>query len=244
VFKDTLTTMSAAKPAYKKRRITPKPGYGTISAGAMASPFNKKLVALERKVARIERNTELKNLLTALSFNVDATGEIPATGQVCLVPQGAGDGQRIGRKCTIKSCQMRCSVGMVPAAAATASSTAHIYVIWDKQCNGAAAAVLDCWTSTNLATCMRDLANSSRFVVLYHWSHTFSPAAGVTTAYNNEQCALSWYKKVNIPLEFDSTAGAITEIQKNNICIMAGTDGASDDTIQVSGNFRICFTDD
>lgn len=211
---------------------------------AKPKTIEQQVVALTKQVRLMKSNTELKNLLTALSFNIDQTGEIPATGQICLVPQGAADGQRIGRQCTIKSIQVRASIGFVPGAAATASSTGHIYVILDRQCNGAAAAVLDVFTSTNLATCMRDLANIKRFQVLYHWKKTFTPPSGVTTAYNNQQSTLDFYKKCNYKLEFDSTAGAITEIQSNNIFIMAGTDGASDDIMSVSGNARICFTDD
>lgn len=233
----------SSKPAYKKRRITPKAGYGTISAGAMASSVNKKVAVLQKQVRGLQRSEELKSLDTALAFNVDATGEIPATGQLCLIPQGAADGQRIGRKVSVKSFQIRASVGFVPAAAATASSTAHIFVIQDRQCNGAAAAVLDVFSSTNLAIAMRDRVNDSRFRILHHWYHTFTPSAGVTTAYNNDQCAWQHYQKVNFPLEFSGAAGAIGEIATNNIFLMASTEGASDDAIQVAGIARVTFTD-
>jgi len=235
------------KPVYKKRRIAPM-AVATVSEAALASTYNKpasqaQVRRLQREVSALKKDAETKIFDTALSFNFDATGEVPATGQLCLIPQGSTDATRNGRKCVIKSIQIRGAAGMVPAAAVTSSSTAHLYIIWDRQCNGAAAAVLDVFSSTNLAYAFRDAATWNRFTILKHWKHTFTPTAGVSGAYNNVQCAVEIYRKVNIPLEFTSTTGAITEINSNNIFLMAGTEGASDDTIQFAGACRLTFRD-
>jgi len=238
------TTERMSNPAYKKRRIMPKAGYGTISAAAMASNVNKKVAVLQKQVRRIQRAEELKSLDTTLSFNFDATGEIPATGQLCLIPQGSADAERIGRNALVKSLQIRANVGFVPGAAATASSTAHMFIVLDRQTNQAACTVLDIFSATNVGIGMRDRANDKRFKILKHWYHTFTPTAGVSGAYNNVQYAMEIYLgKLNIPMSFTGATGAIGEITTNNIFLVAGTEGASDDTISLSGIARVTFTD-
>ena len=53
------------------------------------------------------------------------------------------------------------------------------------------------------------------------------------------------YKRVNIDMEYDNSAatGAITTITSNNIFLLAGTAGSSDDLISVGGTCRLRFTD-
>lgn len=189
------------------------------------------------------RNAELKFFDTTNSFTFDATGEVPATGQLVLIPQGVTESARVGRKCVIKSIQMRGICVNVPAAAATSATTCYMYVVLDKQCNGAAAAATDVMTSTNFSLSFHNLSNSQRFVVLKKFRWTFQPGAGVTTAYNNSERAYDFFKKCNIPLEFSSTTGAITEIRSNNIFLLAGSDGQSDDLVTLAGNTRVRFSD-
>lgn len=232
----------------KKRRITPSPT-GTISSSALASPYLKQAAMvtqvrrLQREVRSMKRDQEIKSFDTTLSFNFDTTGEIPASGQLCLVPQGTTSQTRIGEKIVVKSVQIRASIGLVPSAATVASSTACLYLIWDKQANGAAAGVTDIFTGTNVAEAMKNITNLNRFKILAMWYHTFSPKAGAQGAYNNDQYHLELYKKVNIPMIYNSTTGAITEITGNNIFLVAGTDAATDDTIVCSGRARIVFTE-
>lgn len=202
-----------------------------------------KIAKLQKQVNSMIKDREIKSFDTALAFNIDGTGEIPATGQLCLIPQGATAETRNGAKCVIKSIQIRASIGMVPAAAGTASSTAHMFIVQDRMCPAAAATVAQVFTSTNLALALRNITNYSRFTILKHWWKTFTPTSGATGNYNNEQYAFEFYKKVNIPLEFNATAGAVTELTRNNIFIIAGTDGASDDIMSVAGTCRVCFDD-
>lgn len=188
------------------------------------------------------RQGELKFFDTALSFGVDATGEVPATGQLVLIPQGTGESARVGRLAQIKSIQLRMNLLYQPGAAAAASTNSFIYVVLDTQCNGAAAAVTDVLTGTNLSTALLNLDNSQRFRILKKIRVTFQPGAGVSTAYNSMYKQVEFYKKLNIPIDYSSTTGAITEIRSNNIFLLAGSDG-SDDTVTVAGNCRVRYTD-
>lgn len=178
---------------------------------------------------------------TALSFAIDATGEVPATGQLALIPQGDTSTTRDGRQATITSIQIRASMVYAPGAGAVATGQSFLYLVLDKQCNGAAAAVTDVFTSATLAGAMFNLDNSDRFVILKKWVHVWNPPAGATTAFNNVTQSIEYFKKCNIPMSWSSTAGAITEIRSNNIFLIAGSNAAIDDTIAVGGTCRLRF---
>jgi len=187
-------------------------------------------------------NAELKFFDTALTFSVDATMEVPATGQLVLIPQGVTESTRVGRKCIIKSIEVKGTIADAPAAAANAASSAYVWLVLDKQCNGAAAAATDVFTSTAAQTALINLANSERFVILKKWVWSFNSSAGVTTAYNNTRREFEYYRRCNIPIEFSSTTGAITEIKSNNLFLLAGAVGG-DDTSGVTGICRVRFSD-
>lgn len=189
--------------------------------------------------------SEQKFFDTALSFSVDATGEVPATGQLVLIPQGVTESQRVGRKCVITSITINGLLITTFGAGGVAAVNGNtvIYLVQDKQCNGAAAAITDVFTGTALNSALRNLSNSSRFVVLKKWNWSWSPTAGVAAAFAD--MAKKWYffKKCNIPLEFSSTTGAITELKSNNLFLCAGCNGAIDDIVSVSANCRVRFSD-
>lgn len=226
--------------------------YYSRSQQAMADPRNARVLApaqrgYERSGGYYGRfsgpGAELKFFDTTLAFTVDATGEVPASGQLCLIPQGTTESTRIGRRATIKSIHMKFLCQFAPAAAATAASHAFIYLVQDTQCNGAAAAVTDVLTGSNLSQNLVNLANSGRFRILKKFKSRLVASTGATTAYNNSVQHFEWYKKCSIPIEFSSTTGAITEIRSNNLFLLAGSDTASDDLISVGGTVRLRFSD-
>lgn len=185
---------------------------------------------------------ERKFFDTALSIPVDATAEVPATGgQLVLIPQGDTESTRDGRMASIKSIQIRAVGIFAPAAAATAATNTWLYVVLDKQANGAAAAVTDVFTSTGLHSALLNLNNSGRFVILKKFHHRWVAPAGVTTAYNNVVQHIDWFAKCDVPIDWSSTTGAITEIRSNNVFLIAGSDGQSDDLVTWTGNARVRF---
>lgn len=191
------------------------------------------------------RNAEMKYFDTATNFNIDNTGEVPATGQLVLIPQGVTESTRVGRKCVIRSIQARWDISLTPGAGAAPMSGSYaIYVVLDKQCNGAAASVTDVFNGTIMTQAMHNLSNSQRFVILKKFVRTIEPKAGVSTAFNGEVQHIEFYKKCNIPLEFSSTTGALTELRSNNIFLLAGSYPAGvDDLIGCSGVVRVRYSD-
>ncbi len=185
---------------------------------------------------------ERKFFDTALSFSFDQTGEIPATGQLNLIPQGVTESTRIGRKAFIKSIQIRAKMLYTPGASAIGTDNCDLYLVLDKQANGAAAAITDVFDSATLQGAMLNLANSGRFQIIRHWPMVFASAAGVSGAYARQAKQFNFYKKCNIPVEFSSTTGAITEIRSNNLFLCAGS-GTEDDLVSVGGTCRLRYTD-
>lgn len=186
---------------------------------------------------------EFKFFDTSLAFTVDATGEVPATGQLSLIPQGDTESSRDGRKVNVTSILLKGRMTFTPAAAATASGVTYMYLVQDTQCNGAAAAATDVLTSTSFSVAIRNLGNSERFKILKKWTYDWNSMAGATTAYNNQNKHFEFYKKCNIPLIFSGTTGAITEIRSNNIFLLAGSTNSIDDLVDVQGVCRLRFTE-
>jgi len=122
-------------------------------------------------------------------------------------------------------------------------TTAYLYLVLDKQANGAAAAFTDVMSTTLLATSFHNLANSQRFVVLKKMKFRHVANSGATTALNNTNVPFEMYKKCNIPIEYSGTTGAITEIRSNNIFLLASSDGQADDLVTMVGNCRVRFSD-
>ncbi len=227
-----------------------------------ATPYKKARSARSRVVPGITRTGgyygryaygkgkqgELKFFDTALSFQVDTSLEVPATGQLSLIPQGVTESERVGRKCVIKSIQIEGIAALTPAASATTAVLSYIWIVLDKQANGAVATASGAggvFTSTVAGSALRELSNQTRFRILKKIVIPNAPMAGVSAAFNSAVKSISCYLKCNIPLEFNAATGAITEIRSNNIFLLAGSagSGVQDDLVTVTGNARLRFAD-
>jgi len=253
-------TYAGDQAHHKIMRISrPLPYKGPISASAFASLKRASAVAGGRRRVGYSRSTgfygrfppagdELKFFDTAHTFNVDSTGEVPATGQLNLIPQGVTESTRVGRKCIIKSLRTVLRFLLTPGAgAAPQTDVIALYHVLDTQANGAAAAYGDVFTTpaatSDAPTAIRNLNNVDRFRILKKTILEFQPGAGVTTAFNG----VIHRKEINlrglsIPLEFSSTTGAITEIRSNNLFLIAGS-SVTDDAISAFGSTRVRFDD-
>lgn len=183
---------------------------------------------------------EVKYFDTDLSFLFDSTGEVPATGQLALIPQGDTGSTRDGRQATIKSVQIRGSALFTPGASASATCIAYLYLVLDKQANGAPAGITDVFTTAVMDSNLLNLNNSDRFAILRKWVLPYVAQAGATTAYNPSIKSIEFYKKCSIPMNFSGTTGAITEIRSNNLFLMAGLVN-QDDTVSFNGVCRLRF---
>jgi len=184
---------------------------------------------------------ELKFFDTALAWDYDTTGEQVVTGgSLNAIAQGDAQNNRIGRKCVIKSIQIRGYNYFVPTTTATASALVNMYLVLDTQANGSPPAATDLFESTQLTTSMLNLSNSNRFRILKRWVVAFNSNAGATTAYNNVVKPLEFSMKCNIPIEFSGTTGVTAEVRSNNLSIIAGA-VLQDDKVSFTGTCRLRF---
>ncbi len=175
---------------------------------------------------------------------VAATGGI--TASVNLIPQGVTEKTRVGRKCVIKSMMMRYE-WFLPGQTGSGNTAevCRMIIFLDKQANGATASIA---TNGVLESAdfqsFNDLANSGRFRILCDRVISLNSSAGggngTTEDYGIVKKSGSFYKKMNIPLEFSATTGAITEIRSNNIGVILICEGG---LAGFSSKIRLRFSD-
>lgn len=198
------------KPSYyKKRRFTP----GKDRVGGFYGRY-------------AGRDSELKFHDVDLDDAVITLGG-QITETINIIPQGVTESQRIGRKCTIKQILWHYQLNL-PEADAVANppnpDAVRVIMYLDKQANGAAAAVTDIIESADWQS-FRNLANSSRFTILLdrmvqmNYDTMASDGAGLVST-SKVNWDLTFYKNCNIPLEFNSTTGAMSEIRSNNLGVL------------------------
>lgn len=188
---------------------------------------------------------EVKFFDTIMGFQVDSTGEVPATGQLSLIPQGDTSTTRDGRQATITSVQVNAALTWRPGTVAEPTGCTKISLILDKQCNGSAASSAEMFTNDNVAFGMINLDNNDRFTIIKQWTHNWnSMGINATTSVHNPQCKwIRWYKKTDIPMSWSGATGAITEIKSNNLFLYAGATSnlTIDDQVSCSGTVRLRF---
>ncbi len=164
------------------------------------------------------------------------------------IVQGVAEQQRIGRKVTITKLSMRGLVKL-PAQANgdDAFNRIRIIIYQDKQTNGATAAVTDLLDTADIDS-FRNLENSGRFNFFYDKTITFMPPNAyfdsVAAQRRVNEIGKNWRfnKDCNIPVIFNSTTGAITEMPTNNIGIMAICGTFATVAPQFQYKWRVRFT--
>lgn len=161
------------------------------------------------------------------NFTVQSTGNIQNAGTLIVIPQGTGENQRIGRKCTLRSVHMKFKIDLPEKDAVTKPArgeTVRIILYVDKQANGTTAAVLDILETTDMQS-FRNLSNSQRFVTICDKLHNInyagmaSDGAGVVSQ-GEVTHSSTFNKKLNLPIEYSDVFGAMVEIRSNNVGIL------------------------
>lgn len=176
---------------------------------------------------------------------ISQTGMI--TESVNEIAQGVTESTRIGRKCTVKSIhwRYRLSIPAVDAGASLENSgSVRLIMYVDKQCNGATATVADILEQGSIRS-FRNLANQGRFTTIC--DKVVNLAAGAPTSdgvgvvsqpYNPKN--LTFFKGLNLPLEFSSITGVISEIRSNNIGVLLIGDQGNE---QITSRIRVRYSD-
>lgn len=217
---------------------TGSPTYPKRKAQGKMKPFTP---YRKTQSAQLLNKQELKFLDTAVGITLDTTVEQVTSFNI--VTQGDANNNRDGSVIQVKSVQINGRCANIPAASATSAGIAYIWVVLDKQPNGAAPTVTDYLTGTTAPTALPLVNNQYRFKTLGKIVIPLNSQAGVTTAYNNQSMPVEWYYKFKKPLEirFNGNAGSVADVTSNNIHLIAGAADA-DDIIAFNATLRIRFT--
>ncbi len=186
---------------------------------------------VRRAPARLGAKGELKFLDTVKALTDLATTGVLLDDSVNHVVQDTSENGRIGRKIVVSSIHLRAAY-VLPETVTAAQMDQYLRVIVfvDHQANGTAATMADIVSTAGTVDIdsFRNLSNVGRFHILL--DKVFSPhvnaigqtAAGAFTSIPRINAFL-FNKRVNIPIEFDSSAadGSMGTITSNNIGVMA-----------------------
>lgn len=173
-----------------------------------------------------------------------------------LITQGAGESQRIGRQCMIKSIQL--NLGLEFEFQSAVNSTANNFrwaVIYDTQTNGAAPNITDIYRvpanagpQNTFIGAVLNLENSQRFKTIMTGHFSLNPTYGNGGALT--QCRyINKYKRCNLPLDTDGASTnpiTVSNIKSGAIYFVCGYDdqGAGTDCKFTAGTFRFRYSDD
>ncbi len=196
---------------------------------------------------RFRPGGELKFHDLDINDSAIAAGVTVAEDSCVTIAQGVTEVQRIGRKCTIRNIGWRFNISLVSQvdeADPPKGDVVRILLYLDKQANGAAATSTQILESADYQS-FNNLANKSRFRTLmdrtYTIDHILAQTDGTNTgAYAETNIADSFFKKVNLPIEYDSTTGAITEVRSNNIGVLTISKNG---TATFESKMRLRFSD-
>lgn len=213
-YKTTTTTTRAAKPVYAKRRRT---GAGYVRTVGFYGRFRGRSAGA---------GGEQKFFDTTFAEATVASAGAITNPSLNLIPQGVTESTRVGRKCVIKKIHFKGELKMPSSATSTLTADRlRVIVFIDKQANGAAATVASILETASIDS-FRNLAESGRFLILHDKTSDLNSGSGA----GNTAAGVLWgetkrtwrlNKTCNLPIEFSSTTGVITEIRSNNIGVLA-----------------------
>lgn len=194
---------------------------------------NRQVQRNTKKINTLVRNIEYK--FFEVVTNASPQNDEIIEDSLVKIAQGDTENTRDGRKIVVTGIHFR---GFLVQDAAAANSATRIVLYVDKQPNGAVCATLDYFHGNNKQTqSFRNLDQVKRFRVLYDKTHVLNNNSATITSTRK---AININLKVNIPINYSSTLGAITELNESNIGLMTSCANAS---VDLDGIWRIRYMD-
>jgi hypothetical protein len=223
------------------------------------SPYGQQGRSVRRKTSR--RNLQGKPRYFAPSpekkfhdFDSSAVLNTASTIQLVnpscnIIAQGNDESERVGRKITVTKIQIRGYV-KIPGqtAISDASNRVRIIVYHDRQANKNSTAVTgSTLLESDTLDSFRNLSNGKRFKFLCDKTILLNQLSGGGNGTSDRlaevQRGFQIYKNVNIPINYDSTTGAITELTENNIGVAVVCSDFTTTAPQIIYKGRLRYTD-
>lgn len=223
--------MRKGKKSFFKRKFVKK-----------AKPQTKIAKSLDRRVKKIEKFAELKNIDYEISQVASTAGNVFYSFPI-FAYSAAGSNGRIGNEVTPTSCNIHYNVKL-DATNVTGGAVCRMLVLWDKIPSGAlptlyapTGAILDNSVITEEVLLPYNHDLRDRFKILYdhkfvinsNYATTTTPATGVVAAnYSNQ---LTFSKKIKlgrvVKLKQNQDNADITDVEANSLLICLLSDQAA-----------------
>jgi len=216
-YNPTKTEMELDKKSAKKKKYTSNVSDGKSRTvgnyGRYGIPYNKTMSGPEKKYVQ----TKYVRVQNAAGVNCSSGG----TSSLLAIAQGTAQNQRIGRQIVVKSIHVRV---LVERSGAVPFDLLRCILYLDQQCNGVAAAITDILDpgvdGTNPdPTSYLNLSNSKRFKILRDetYANNTSSYDPVNNLHTQSHHYFDFHVTLDIPIEYSSTTGGITELKSNNV---------------------------
>lgn len=131
------------------------------------------------------------------------------------IVQGAGESQRIGRKCILRKFSVR---GLFTLKDQHESNMLRLLFYVDTQANGLTATITDVFQdAVPSVQSYNKLSNKGRFKVIYDKRFVLNRSVTAAVGAPEYNKYFQFYKNMRIPIEFSGATGVMTEIRSNNI---------------------------
>lgn len=213
------------------------------------SKTKRRRSAYHPKMKYATKSPEIKFYDFSKTATTLATTGTLTTASCHLIAQGVDESQRIGRKICLTKIMLRGYI-KIPGqtAIADAANRVRIIIFHDRQANKNATAINgSALLQNDSIDDFRNLDNSKRFKFLVDDTillNTMSGGGnGTADRFAEVQQQFSYYKDLNVTVNFDSTLGAITELTENNIGIIVWCDAFTTTAPQIIYKGRVRYTD-
>jgi len=237
----------SAPRAVKRTRTTTS----TVAPASRTSTYYGRTKGYYRKVGNFGRfqgsgGTEYKVYDQVYSGTFDSTGEVlqaggSSTGLNVGIASGTREFNRIGAKICVKSIYVRGTLTLT----GQPTDTYRMALVLDKQANGAYPSYSDIYNYSGNNTfdylAPINITNSERFVVLKEWFQSLTVSAYDASSYGSTQRSFKKYLKVDLPIDYNGTTGAITEVKSNNLLLVGAS--LNDDITTYSISCRLRYSD-
>ncbi len=232
------TPLSSAVRSYGLGRVgTPR--------GRVAPGFTRRS-GFYGRFSRFTRGSRVEQKFKDTSLN-DTLGTGMIIQEPCVVVQGDGESERIGRRMFIKSIFIKGVVTLPPVQDVAETATlVKMMVVQDKQTNGTKFAPADLLVTDSYDS-FNQLANKSRFKILKTQyfklvSKLGASNSGSTYVTGEDIANVYCYLKLDVPIEFDGTTGVVGTVRSNNVYITWQL-SSSNTFPSWNGESRIRYTD-
>lgn len=172
----------------------------------------------------------------------------------------SGANQRIGRKVVLKSLALNMAVVGNSTGNERDECKFKLQLILDKQCNGTSASAAELYSSASGAgvatSAARELliteqfpnvANRQRFQILKEWNWISKPAIEDDADISKTNKLITYYKRMNLPIEYGDNTGNMNTIKSNNLLLTIMCNKQSGTTsapyFNLTGQCRVRFND-